>query len=76
MRKATNHLKKSDPILSVIIERVGACQAGVPPEFGTLAETIVYQQLNGEGGVTIFKRFAALARRSGHAGRDPQADGR
>lgn len=62
MRKAINHLKKSDPILSVIIERVGACRMEFgPPEFGTLAETIVYQQLNGKAAVTIFKRFAALA---------------
>ena len=62
MRKAISHLKKSDPILSVIIERVGACRMEFgPPEFGTLAETIVYQQLNGKAAVTIFKRFAALA---------------
>ena len=62
MRKAINHLKKSDPILSVIIERVGACRMEFgPPEFHSLAEAIVYQQLNGKAAVTIFKRFAALA---------------
>jgi DNA-3-methyladenine glycosylase II len=61
MRKAINHLKKSDPILSVIIERVGACRMEFgPPEFHSLAEAIVYQQLNGKAAVTIFKRFAAL----------------
>ena len=31
------------------------------PEFSSLAEAIVYQQLNGKAAVTIFKRFAALA---------------
>jgi 3-methyladenine DNA glycosylase/8-oxoguanine DNA glycosylase len=31
-----------------------------PPEFHSLAEAIVYQQLNGKAAVTIFKRFAAL----------------
>jgi DNA-3-methyladenine glycosylase II len=31
------------------------------PEFCSLAEAIVYQQLNGKAAVTIFKRFAALA---------------
>ena len=31
------------------------------PEFHSLAEAIVYQQLNGKAAVTIFKRFAALA---------------
>jgi DNA-3-methyladenine glycosylase II len=32
-----------------------------PAEFGSLAESIVYQQLNGNAAATIFKRFAALA---------------
>lgn len=62
MRKAINHLKKSDPILRGIIERVGACRMEFgPPEFHSLAEAIVYQQLNGKAAVTIFKRFAELA---------------
>jgi DNA-3-methyladenine glycosylase II len=62
MRKAINHLKRSDPILSAIIERVGPCRMEFgPPEFHSLAEAIVYQQLNGKAAVTIFKRFAALA---------------
>jgi len=62
MRKAINHLKKSDPILSAIIERVGPYRMEFgPPEFHSLAEAIVYQQLNGKAAVTIFKRFAALA---------------
>jgi DNA-3-methyladenine glycosylase II len=62
MRKAVNHLKKSDPILRAVIERVGPyrMQFG-PPEFHSLAEAIVYQQLNGKAAVTIFNRFAALA---------------
>src|SRR5271165_3775607 len=62
MRKAVNHLKKSDPILRGIIERVGPCRIEFgPPEFQSLAESIVYQQLNGKAAETIFKRFAALA---------------
>jgi len=62
MRRAVNHLKRSDPVLHAIIERVGPCRMefGVP-EFCSLAEAIVYQQLNGKAAVTIFKRFAALA---------------
>jgi len=31
------------------------------PEFSSLAEAIVYQQLNGKAAVTIFKRFIELA---------------
>jgi DNA-3-methyladenine glycosylase II len=62
MRKAINHLKKSDPVMRAIIQRVGPCRMEFgPPEFHSLAEAIVYQQLNGKAAVTIFKRFAALA---------------
>jgi len=61
MRSAIRHLKKSDPILAAIIERVGPCRMEFgPPQFHSLAEAIVYQQLNGKAAVTIFKRFAAL----------------
>jgi len=62
MRKAINHLKKSDPVMSAIIERVGPFRMEFgPPEFSSLAEAIIYQQLNGKAAETIFKRFAALA---------------
>jgi DNA-3-methyladenine glycosylase II len=62
MRKAIDHLKKSDPILRAIIERVGPCRMEFgEPVFHSLAEAIVYQQLNGKAAVTIFNRFAALA---------------
>jgi len=64
MRKAINHLKRSDPVLRAIIERVGPCRIEYgPPEFHSLAEAIVYQQLNGKAAVTIFNRFADLAGR-------------
>ena len=56
------HLKKSDPVLRSIIERVGPCRMEFgPAEFSSLAEAIVYQQLNGKAAVTIFNRFAELA---------------
>jgi DNA-3-methyladenine glycosylase II len=62
MRKAINHLKKSDPILAAIIERVGPCRMQFgEPTFHSLAEAILYQQLNGKAAVTIFKRFTDLA---------------
>ncbi|HTT24699.1 MAG TPA: DNA-3-methyladenine glycosylase [Candidatus Sulfotelmatobacter sp.] len=62
MRKAVNHLKKSDRVLRAIIERVGPCRMEFgPAEFCSLAEAIVYQQLNGKAAVTIWRRFAALA---------------
>jgi DNA-3-methyladenine glycosylase II len=62
MRKAVQYLSRADPVLRGIIERVGACRMQYgEPEFNSLAEAIVYQQLNGKAAVTIFKRFAALA---------------
>lgn len=62
MRKAINHLKKADPVLRDIIQRVGAYRIEYgEPVFHSLAEAIVYQQLNGKAALTIFKRFAALA---------------
>src|SRR5882762_10048509 len=57
MRKAVSHLKKSDPVLRSIIERVGAFRMEFgEPNFHSLAEAILYQQLNGKAAVTIFKR--------------------
>src|SRR5579863_7063552 len=62
MRKALNHLRKCDPVLAAIIEKVGPFRMEYgPAEFASLAEAIVYQQLNGKAAVTIFNRFAALA---------------
>ena len=61
MRKAVLHLKKSDPLMRAIIERVGPCRMEFgEPTFHSLAEAIVYQQLNGKAAATIFKRFTAL----------------
>jgi DNA-3-methyladenine glycosylase II len=62
MRKAIHHLKKSDPVLSAIIEKVGPFRMEFDePAFHSLAEAIVYQQLNGKAAVKIFNRFTALA---------------
>jgi DNA-3-methyladenine glycosylase II len=62
MRKAVIHLKKSDPVMRAIVERIGPCRMQFgQPEFQRLARAIVYQQLNGKAAATIFQRFAALA---------------
>lgn len=61
MRKAIHHLKKSDPMMCAIIERVGAYRINYDePGFASLAEAIVYQQLNGKAAATIFKRVTDL----------------
>ena len=60
--RAINHLKKSDPVLAAIIERIGPCRMEFgEPTFHSLAEAILYQQLNGKAAVTIFNRFTDLA---------------
>jgi DNA-3-methyladenine glycosylase II len=62
MKKATNHLKKSDPVLAALIESIGPCRMQFgEPTFHSLAESILYQQLNGKAAATIFDRFTALA---------------
>jgi len=62
MRKAVLHLKQSDPVMRAIMERIGPCRMEFgEPTFHSLAEAIIYQQLNGKAALTIFNRFAALA---------------
>jgi DNA-3-methyladenine glycosylase II len=61
MRKAIHHLRKSDPVLSVIIKSVGSYKMNYDdPAFASLAEAIVYQQLHGKAAATIFKRLTDL----------------
>ena len=62
MRKALLHLRKSDPVLAEIIERVGAYKCRhETPDFQSIARAIVYQQLHGKAAATIFGRLVALA---------------
>lgn len=61
-KSATSYLKKSDPVLAALIERIGPCRMQFgEPTFHALAESILYQQLNGQAAATIFDRFTALA---------------
>jgi DNA-3-methyladenine glycosylase II len=62
MRKAIIHLKKSDPVLRAIIERVGPFRVQYhDPTFATLARSIVYQQLSGRVARVIFERLLDAA---------------
>ena len=59
MRKAILHLKKTDPVLRDIIERVGAYRIKYrEPVFETLVRSIVFQQLSGKAAGTIYGRLA------------------
>lgn len=58
MRHAVRHLKKSDPVLAAIIERVGPYRLTFrEPTFETLVRSIAFQQLNGKAAKTIFDRL-------------------
>jgi DNA-3-methyladenine glycosylase II len=62
MRKAVDHLKKSDATLASIIARVGACQIAYrEPTFETLARAIVFQQLSTKAARTIYGRLEEAA---------------
>lgn len=62
MRSALKHLKKSDPVMAAIIDRVGPCAIQYrEPSFETLVRSIVYQQLSGRVASVIFGRLHAAA---------------
>src|SRR5579871_6001805 len=61
MRKAINHLKKTDPVMATIIAKVGAYKpAKLDPSFKTLVRAIVFQQLATGAARTIHGRLEAL----------------
>jgi DNA-3-methyladenine glycosylase II len=62
MRSALKHLKKSDPVMAAIIDRVGTMKMQYrEPSFETLVRSIVYQQLSGKVASVIFARLHAAA---------------
>ena len=60
MRKAILHLQAADPVISGIIDRVGAYRIQFrEPGFATLVKSIVNQQLSGRVAQVIFARLVA-----------------
>jgi len=60
MRKALLHLKKADPVLAGLIDRIGPYAIEyLEPGYESLAKAIIYQQLSGKVAATIFSRLAA-----------------
>ena len=71
-RPALAHLRRVDPVLGEIIDRVGPCRmearrAGT--HYDALVRAIVYQQLSGKAAGTIHRRFEEL-----YGGRAPTAE--
>jgi DNA-3-methyladenine glycosylase II len=62
MKEAIVHLRRNDPVLREIIDRVGAYRIEFrEPDFETLVKSIVYQQLSGRVASVIFGRVVAAA---------------
>ncbi len=56
---AVRHLKRADPRLATVIERVGPCRFETHAEgthFQALLRSIIYQQLSGKAAATIHRR--------------------
>ncbi len=66
LRKATAHVRRSDPVLAAIIRDVGPCRLRVDEgggAFAALVESIVYQQITGKAAASIYGRVRKLVRR-------------
>ncbi len=59
---ASEHLRRSHPRMSALIDQVGPCALTIHtrPPFQALVQSIVYQQLNGQAAGTILGRVLAL----------------
>ncbi len=60
MDESVDHLRRVDPRLGAVIDRVGACvmrRADYRTTFEALARSIAYQQLSGQAAATIYARF-------------------
>src|SRR6478609_11907029 len=63
MKEAIEHLRRSDPILSEIIDRIGNYRIEFrEPDFETLVKSIVFQQLSGRVASVIFGRLSAAVK--------------
>jgi DNA-3-methyladenine glycosylase II len=68
-RKAIAHLKKVDPVMAEVIEKVGSYKGWPSSQgshFDAVARSIVFQQLSGKAAGTIHGRFQGL-----YGGRTP-----
>ncbi|MCP5116737.1 MAG: DNA-3-methyladenine glycosylase 2 family protein, partial [bacterium] len=62
MKRVLRHLKAADPVMSGIVERVGAFDIEYSPaDFATFAFCIVNQQLSGKAAMTIYNRLEEAA---------------
>jgi len=66
LRKATEHVRRSDRVLAAIIRDVGPCGLQTDDRsgaFAALVESIVYQQITGKAAASIYGRVRKLFKR-------------
>jgi len=66
LRRATEHVRRSDPVVAAIIGEVGPCRLQTDDRsgaFAALVESIVYQQITGKAAASIYGRVRKLFRR-------------
>ena len=71
-RPALSHLRKVDPTLAAIIDRVGPCRLEARrtgTHYDALVRSIVFQQLSGKAAGTIHRRFCEI-----YPGKRPRAE--
>jgi DNA-3-methyladenine glycosylase II len=71
-RPALSHLRKVDPTLATIIDRVGPCRLETRrtgTHYDALVRSIVFQQLSGKAAGTIHRRFCEI-----YPGNRPRAE--
>ncbi len=61
---ALDHLHQSDPLLSKLIQQIGACNLGRQPTEDTLlsvlVKSIIYQRISTKAANTVYARFLSL----------------
>jgi len=63
MQDAIDHLRRADPVLSAIIQRVGDYRIQFrEPNFESLVRSIVYQQLSGKVASVIYGRLSTAVK--------------
>jgi DNA-3-methyladenine glycosylase II len=62
LRRAERHLRRADPVLASIVDRIGPCRlvVGRDPHFPRLVRIICYQQIAGAAATAIHGRVVAL----------------
>ena len=67
---AVRHLRRVDPHLRVIIDRIGPCRLQpYPDRFGSLVRSIVGQQISTRAAASIHQRLLELGGEPHHPGR-------